>query len=183
MNKIAFIDLSTVAMGFGIFKKIIDGNYYKLINSGCLDLKVSKKVDSKTLRHADQKFEEFFKKYNPDFIIIEEPLYGKNQAGVVSIGMIRGVFIINALKHLSRFLNGLESIKDYNNTTWKKDFCQDGNASKDEIKELLTSIDYDFRPTTNKQDELDAVAMGIGWMYKNDFAFELMSQSDVLRAG
>ena len=88
------IDPGTNIMGFGVIKiiknemNLIDMVEYKLPKTDDHNVKLSK---------IFQKTSELIKNYNPNYIAIESPFFGKNVQSMLKLGRAQGVSIAAAL--------------------------------------------------------------------------------------
>ena len=96
--------------------------------------------------------EQIIKKFQPEKAVVEKVFFSKNQKTAINVAQSRGVICNECLK------NGLEVI-DVSPCQMKLAVTGDGNASKDQVKEMV------FRQLKLKStgklidDSIDAIAM------------------------
>lgn len=153
------LDASSKAIGFAFFDKSNELGYIK---SGVITFPKNKsafynigKHNKAVDRHYLEQIELFLWQH-ADYItkvkelVIEAPIYSKNVRSLITTGMVHG---------LIRSIFSKMDIDMYyiENRSWKKAFCGNGNAKKDETRSLVES---QYEITVKTDDESDAVAIG-----------------------
>lgn len=124
------IDPGTNVMGYGILG--IDGKRLDVIAIGVLKLN---KFESHYLRlkRIYDRVTGLIEQYLPDELAIEAPFFGKNVQSMLKLGRAQGVAIAAAM---SRDL----SITEYEPSVIKQHITGNGNASKQQVAAMLSSI-------------------------------------------
>lgn len=124
------IDPGTNIMGFGVIKiiknemNLVDMIEYKLPTKDDHNVKLSK---------IFQKTSELIKNYNPNYIAIESPFFGKNVQSMLKLGRAQGVAMSAAL-----YRN--VPIFEYAPKKIKMAITGKGTASKEQVASMLKSI-------------------------------------------
>lgn len=99
--------------------------------------------------------------YLPDEMAIEAPFYGKNVQSMLKLGRAQGVAMAAAL---SRQI----PIKEYEPRKVKLSITGNGNASKEQVKEMLIRIMNIPRDSLSKElDATDALAIALCHFYES----------------
>lgn len=125
--KILGIDPGTNVLGYAIIDA--EGQEIKLIDFGILAIKNYDRAEHK-LREIFLQVQELIENYNPAHMAIEAPFYGKNAQSMLKLGRAQGVAIAAGVTM------GLE-ITEYAPKAIKKSVTGNGNASKEQVSELL----------------------------------------------
>lgn len=89
--------------------------------------------------------------FHPDFLAIEAPFFGKNVQSMLKLGRAQGVAIAAALAHSIPY-------EEYEPSLIKQTVTGNGNASKEQVADLLRSIlHFDTHP--HYLDATDALAV------------------------
>lgn len=88
---------------------------------------------------------------------VEAPFFGKNVQSMLKLGRAQGAAIIAGVE------NGLEVV-EYSPKSIKQSLTGNGNASKEMVSRMITSI-HQVEYTTNHHDESDAIAVAICHYY------------------
>lgn len=124
------IDPGTTVMGYGAIR--IEGKDPKLLTMGYLNL--SKYSDHAfKLQKIFQSTRELVEEHLPDEFAIEAPFFGKNVQSMLKLGRAQGVAMAAAL---SRDV----PIREYSPRKIKQAITGNGNASKEQVAGMLTSI-------------------------------------------
>ena len=149
--KIISIDPGFERVGIAVIEKSTKGKDI-LIHSECF------KTSAKILFHErltaiGTKLEQIIKKYKPMALAIEKLYFTTNQKTVMGVAEARGVMIYSASR------NGL-LIFEYTPPQIKVAVTGYGKASKDMVMRMIPKL-IDIKVTTNSDDELDAIAIGL----------------------
>ncbi len=144
------IDPGTNIMGFGVIKiiknemSLVDMIEYKLPKSDDHNVKLSK---------IFQKTSEFIKTYNPNYIAIESPFFGKNIQSMLKLGRAQGVSIAAALN--------LEiPITEYSPKKIKMAITGSGNSSKVQVAKMLKTM-LKIKKLPKNLDSTDGLAAAV----------------------
>ena len=141
------IDPGTQVMGYGLIK--VSGKEAKLIH---LDILKFKSTDDHFLR-LKQIFDqtlEVLERFCPDEMALEAPFFGKNVQSVLKLGRAQGVVMAAGL---SRSI----PVVEYSPRRVKQAVTGNGNASKEQVAGMLTSIYGKFE--AKALDATDALAV------------------------
>ena len=144
------IDPGTNIMGFGVIKiiknemNLVDMIEYKLPTKDDHNVKLSK---------IFQKTSELIKNYNPNYIAIESPFFGKNVQSMLKLGRAQGVSIAAAL-------NFNIPITEYSPKKIKKSITGNGNASKEQVAKMLQSL-LSLKELPKNLDATDGLAAAV----------------------
>lgn len=142
------IDPGSQILGYSLLKVedgrpqliLMDVLYLKRISD--FNMRIRKIFDS-TVRIIDS--------YHPDHLAIEAPFFGKNVQSMLKLGRAQGVAIAAAM---SRDL----SVTEYEPATIKQTVTGNGNASKEQVAQMLRSI-LQFPDEPRYLDATDALAV------------------------
>jgi crossover junction endodeoxyribonuclease RuvC len=151
------IDPGTLVMGYGIIG--IQKKQVILITLGVLKLEKYddyalklKKIFERTVGLIDE--------FKPDELAVEAPFFGKNVQSMLKLGRAQGVAIAAAM---SREL----AVNEYSPKKIKQSITGNGNASKDQVAEMLQRI-LKFEYDTKFLDATDGLAAAYcHYMQKN----------------
>jgi len=124
------IDPGTLIMGYGILK--VSNKELCLISAGAIELNKIKDTHLKLKTIFDSVIK-LIDTHHPDELAIEAPFFGKNVQSMLKLGRAQGVAIAAAL---SREL----SIAEYAPKKIKQSITGNGNASKEQVAEMLARI-------------------------------------------
>lgn len=148
------IDPGTNIMGFGVIKII--KNEMNLVDM--IEYKLPKKDDHNVkLSKIFQKTSELIKNYNPDYIAIESPFFGKNVQSMLKLGRAQGVAMAAGL---SREI----PITEYLPKKIKMAITGNGNASKEQVALMLKSL-LDLKTLPKNLDATDGLAAAVCHFY------------------
>lgn len=141
------IDPGTVVMGYGVIKVL--GKQTELLH---LDILKFRSKDDHFLR-LKQIFDqtlEVVDKYHPDEMALEAPFFGKNVQSMLKLGRAQGVVMAAALSR------GIP-VQEYSPRKVKQSVTGNGNASKEQVAAMLSSIYGSFQ--SSALDATDALAV------------------------
>lgn len=124
------IDPGTAIVGYGIVD--YRNNKYEKIDYGCISTCKSLDLDERLLIIFNE-LEELIKKYQPDYIAVEELFFFKNSKTVISVGQARGVIVLAGIK------NGLK-VSGYTPLQVKMGVTGYGKADKKQVQEMVKRI-------------------------------------------
>ena len=149
MEKIILgIDPGTNLMGYGLLK-VVDGKA-QMMTMGVIDLRKFPDAYLK-LGHIFERVTGIIDGFLPDEMAIEAPFFGKNVQSMLKLGRAQGVAIAAAI---SRDL----SITEYEPSVIKQHIAGNGNASKQQVANMLQSI-LGFDQSPKYLDATDALAV------------------------
>jgi Holliday junction resolvasome RuvABC endonuclease subunit len=153
------LDASSKTIGYALFDKTNELGYIK---SGVITFPKNKiafynigKHNKAIDRHYLEQIELFLWQH-ADYmtkvkkVVIEAPIYSKNVRVLITTGIVHGLIRLIFSK-MDLEMHYIE------NRSWKKAFCGNGNAKKDETRALVES---QYEITVKTDDESDAVAIG-----------------------
>ena len=144
------IDPGTNIMGFGVIKII--KNEMNLVDM--IEYKLPKKDDHNVkLSKIFQKTSELIKNYNPNYIAIESPFFGKNVQSMLKLGRAQGVSIAAAL-------NFNIPITEYSPKKIKMAITGNGNSSKEQVAKMLKSM-LNIKELPKNLDSTDGLAAAV----------------------
>ena len=148
------MDPGTSVMGYGVI--LVKGNVTRVIQYGVIHL-------SKYTSH-ELKLKKIFERvigiiddFQPDEVALEAPFYGKNVQSMLKLGRAQGVAMAAAL---SREI----PITEYAPKKVKQSVTGNGNASKEQVAEMLKSI-LRFDADPKLLDATDALAVALCHQY------------------
>ena len=121
------VDPGTRVMGYGIIS--VEGNHASLVMMDVLDMR---KIESYELRikYIFDSMVRLIDGYNPDYLAIEAPFYGKNVQSMLKLGRAQGVAIAAALSRQIPFC-------EYEPRRIKQSITGNGAASKEQVADML----------------------------------------------
>ena len=144
------IDPGTNIMGFGVIKII--KNEMNLVDM--IEYKLPKKDDHNVkLSKIFQKTSELIKNYNPNYIAIESPFFGKNVQSMLKLGRAQGVSIAAALNYNI-------PITEYSPKKIKMAITGNGNSSKEQVAKMLKSM-LNIKELPKNLDSTDGLAAAV----------------------
>jgi crossover junction endodeoxyribonuclease RuvC len=129
-DRIIGIDPGTNILGFGIIE--IKDNKASLMDMNVLHLKSFPEQQDK-LREIFLRIQEIIEAYQPGYLSIELPFYGKNAQSMLKLGRAQGVAIAAAM------VMGVE-ITEFSAKKIKQAITGNGNASKEQVASMLSKI-------------------------------------------
>jgi len=144
------IDPGTNILGYGLIH--IKGNKMELLVMGVLRLeKISD--HALKLKKIFERVISLIEEYKPDELSIEAPFFGKNVQSMLKLGRAQGVAIAGALsKNIP--------IQEYSPKKIKQSITGNGNASKEQVAEMLKSL-LNFKETPEFLDATDGLAAAV----------------------
>lgn len=124
------MDPGTSVMGYGIIN--VKGNQVALVQYGVIHLSKYRSHELK-LKKIFERVLSIINDYNPDEVALEAPFYGKNVQSMLKLGRAQGVAMAAAL---SREI----PITEYAPKKVKQSVTGNGNASKEQVAQMLKSI-------------------------------------------
>ena len=153
--KIIGIDPGTNMLGYSILET--SNKKEEIIVSGKLNLT--------KITNSYQKLNEIFRKislivseFSPNQMAIEAPFYGKNVQSMLKLGRAQGVAIAAAI-------NLDVEIFEYSPRKIKQSITGNGNASKEQVAQMLKSI-LNLKKMPDTFDETDAIAVALCHHYQ-----------------
>ncbi len=151
-NVILGIDPGSTTIGFGIINCIKHGSKPEVLDYGYIDLKNHKKQQEKLL-HLRKDLKYIFKKYNPDFLAIENIYFFKNAKTFISVSEAKGVILLTAAEANIQ-------THEYTPLQVKQTISGYGKSDKKVIEKLIkTSLD--IRTNIKPDDSSDALAIAL----------------------
>lgn len=154
--RIVGVDPGTNMLGYAVLEVV--KNQLSIIVSGKLNLTSVENPYSK-LQKIHERITSISKEYNPDSMAIEAPFFGKNVQSMLKLGRAQGVAIAAA------FGLGVE-IFEYSPRKIKQSITGNGNASKEQVAQLLKGI-LNIKELPDTYDETDAIAVALCHHYQN----------------
>lgn len=155
--KILGIDPGTNILGYAVLN--VESNPPKIIISGKLNMsKISSPYEK--LQNILKKITHIINEYSPDEMSIEAPFYGQNVQSMLKLGRAQGVAIAAAMNQ------GVE-VFEYSPRKIKQAVTGNGNASKEQIAQMLKSILY-IKTLPDTFDETDAIAVALAHFYQRN---------------
>jgi len=148
--KILGVDPGTIAMGFSILE--VDGTVLKVQDMGIIHLQKFETHQEK-LKEIYLQLQEIIETYLPSCMAVEAPFYGKNVQSMLKLGRAQGVAMAAAITM------GLE-ITEYSPKKIKKSITGNGNATKESVAAMLSSM-LDFSYESKLKDATDALAAAV----------------------
>ena len=148
--RILGIDPGLTKTGFGIID--IKNEDFDLIDYGIIKPKVKDKLEKRLLTIFED-ISKIISEHKPTIICIEEVFYGKNFKSALLLGQARGAAMVSAAaKNINIF--------EYSAKKIKQSVTGNGNANKEQVKFMVTSIlnikNYDI-----PLDASDALAVAL----------------------
>ncbi len=144
------IDPGTNVLGYGLIH--VKGNKMELLVMGVLRLEKISDHPLK-LKKIFERVVSLIEEYKPDELSIEAPFFGKNVQSMLKLGRAQGVAIAGALsKNIP--------IQEYSPKKIKQSITGNGNASKEQVAEMLKSL-LNFKETPEFLDATDGLAAAV----------------------
>lgn len=151
------LDPGTTIMGYGLIESRF-GTLH-LLQYGVIHLDKYtnqalklKKIFERVLNIIDE--------YKPDEVALEAPFFGKNVQSMLKLGRAQGVAMSAAL---SREI----PIEEYAPRKIKQSVTGNGNASKEQVAQMLKAILTNLNDTPKLLDATDALAVAVCHFYQN----------------
>lgn len=152
------VDPGTTIMGYGIIE-FRTGKLF-LLQYGVIHLDKYtnhaiklKKIFERVLHLIDD--------YAPDEVALEAPFHGKNVQSMLKLGRAQGVAMAAAL---SREI----PITEYAPKKIKQSVTGNGNASKEQVAQMLKNLIQNFNETPKLLDASDALAVAVCHHFQNN---------------
>ena len=151
------MDPGTSVMGYGVI--LVKGNSTSLIQYGVIHLSKYSTHELKLKKIFDRVIG-IIEDFEPDEVALEAPFYGKNVQSMLKLGRAQGVAMAAALsKEIP--------ITEYAPKKVKRSVTGNGNASKEQVANMLKSIlKFDLAPKL--LDATDALAVALCHHYNGD---------------
>jgi len=144
------MDPGTSVMGYGVI--LVKGNAIQLIQYGVIHLSKYSTHELK-LKKIFERVIGIIEDFAPDEVALEAPFYGKNVQSMLKLGRAQGVAMAAALsKEIP--------ITEYAPKKVKQSVTGNGNASKEQVAEMLKAI-LKFETETKLFDATDALAVAL----------------------
>jgi len=128
---------------------------------------VSGKLNMTKIKNPYEKLENILKKitniiieYKPEEMSIEAPFFGKNVQSMLKLGRAQGVAIAVAMSQNV-------DVFEYSPRKIKQAITGNGNASKEQLAQMLKSILY-IKKLPDSFDETDAIAVALSHFYQRN---------------
>ncbi len=154
--KILGVDPGTNILGYGLLE--VEGKKIRLITMGVIKLTSYPNHQTK-LKEIYLQLQEIIEVYLPKTLAVEAPFFGKNVQSMLKLGRAQGVAMAAAITM------GLE-IVEYSPKEIKKSVTGNGNASKEQLAAMLTSI-LGKKMESKYLDASDAVAAAYTYFNKS----------------
>ena len=128
--RILGIDPGLIKTGFGIID--VQNDNLKVVDYGIIKPKLKDKLEKRLLT-IFQDVSKIIKEYKPTIICIEEVFYGKNFKSALLLGQARGAAMVSAASENV-------TIFEYSAKKIKQSVTGNGNANKEQVKFMVTSI-------------------------------------------
>jgi len=158
------IDPGTLAMGFAIIKS--NGRNVELLEMDVLKLSSYKDMHQRLLL-IHQKIEGLIQTWRPQSFAIEAPFFGKNVQSMLKLGRAQGVAIASAMLHQL-------TVEEYSPKKVKQSVTGNGNASKEQVWQMLQQMLSLKEAAPYSFDATDALAVAV--------CHHLQSQNEQIRA-
>lgn len=148
--RILGIDPGTAIVGYSILD--FDKNKFNLIEYGCIYTDKTLLMEDRLCKIFDE-LEEIIKKYNPEYMAVEELFFFKNNKTVISVGQARGVILLAGKR------NGLK-VDSYTPLQVKMGITGYGKADKKQVQLMVKKI-LNLSEIPKPDDAADAIAVAI----------------------
>ena len=138
-------------LGYGVVEKQ-DSLYINSLDYGCLKLGSTKKLSQRYLIIFDL-INKLIDKYQPDALAVESQYVHKNIKTAMQLSIIRGIAILASTKSSI-------PIYEYSPATIKRAIIGNGNASKEQIKKMVSTL-LNLSYQLDSSDIADALALAI----------------------
>jgi crossover junction endodeoxyribonuclease RuvC len=149
------LDPGTNVMGYGLI--VCVGHKLQLLQFGVIHLSKYKEHELKLKKIYDRVIS-LIDDYHPDEVALEAPFFGKNVQSMLKLGRAQGVAMAAAL---SREI----PIKEYAPKKIKQSVTGNGNASKEQVAQMLMQI-LNFKEIPKLLDATDALAVAVTHHYQ-----------------
>jgi len=156
------IDPGTIIMGYGVVT--LENKEMKCIDLDAIKFN-SKRSPFERLQDIHDQMSLLFKKFDPDFLAMEAPFYGKNIQSMLKLGRAQGVIMSSALDR------GIP-VDEYSPRKVKMAITGNGASSKERVAKMLESI-FRLEKIKKPMDASDGLAVA------TCHAFQIMSPVDI----
>ena len=156
------IDPGTIIMGYGVIT--LENKKMKCIDLDAIKFN-SKRSPFERLQDIHDQMSLLFKKFDPDFLAMEAPFYGKNVQSMLKLGRAQGVIMSAALDR------GIP-VDEYSPRKVKMSITGNGASSKERVARMLESI-FSLGKIKKPMDASDGLAVAAC------HAFQLMSPVEI----
>lgn len=150
------VDPGTNVLGFAVIE--IEKKQIKLIDMGVITMG-KKDSQQMKLKKIFEELQKIIVKYHPKEMAIEAPFFGKNVQSMLKLGRAQGVAIAAAI---TKNVN----ITEYAPKKIKQSVTGNGNASKEQVSAMLTSI-VNVKMLNQSLDATDALAAAVCHFYQS----------------
>lgn len=144
------IDPGTAIVGFSVVDYV--DKKMNLIDYGCIYTEKDEYMPRR-IKKIYESLDEIIKKFNPEYLAIEELFYFKNNKTVISVSQARGVMLLCAEQ------NGLK-ISEYTPLQVKMGITGYGRAEKQQVQLMVQKI-LGLKEIPKPDDAADAIALAI----------------------
>lgn len=155
------IDPGTAILGYGVIKQT--GQQLTLVSLGVVKMGHLEDHALK-LQRIFKKTSALVEEYNPDYVALESPFYGKNIQVMLKLGRAQGVAMAAALNYDI-------PIAEYSPRRIKQSVTGNGNASKEQVAAMLKTI-LKFNETPEFLDATDGLAVAVCHAFQQNNAVE-----------
>ena len=159
------IDPGTSVMGYGVI--LVRDNSVVTLQYGVIHLSKYPTHEIK-LQKIFERVSSIIEEFGPDDVALEAPFYGKNVQSMLKLGRAQGVAMAAALT------KGIP-ITEYAPKKVKMSVTGNGNASKEQVASMLTSL-LKIKEAPKLLDATDALAVALTHHYQ-DGKMQLTSKS------
>lgn len=142
------IDPGTIVLGYGVVH--LDGKNLKCLALDAVKLD-PKKDPFERLRDIHEVLGQLFESYQPDFLAMEAPFFGKNIQSMLKLGRAQGVIMSAGLA------KGIP-VDEYSPRKVKQSITGNGAASKEQVCRILQSM-YGLKDLPKLLDATDGLAV------------------------
>lgn len=162
--KILGVDPGTQVLGYAILN--VSGKKLSVITMGEIHLKKFKDHQEK-LKEIYLQLQEIIETYLPKQMAIEAPFYGKNVQSMLKLGRSQGVAMAAGITM------GLK-ITEYSPKSIKQSITGNGNASKEQVAALLSSM-LNYKWESKLLDATDALGAAVTHYHQSSGGIKIKS--------
>ena len=149
------IDPGTNILGYGIIEA--ENKHPRYVDMGVFDLRKIKDPFEK-LANIFSGVDELLAEYQPDYLAVESPFYGKNAQVILKLGRAQGAALTAAV------MRGIP-VAEYAPRKAKIAICGNGAASKEQVKLMVEKI-LGTKIENQRLDATDALAIAMCHFYQ-----------------
>lgn len=153
------VDPGTAITGYGLIK--ISGSTMSLLTLGVIQTGKGDDHPMK-LKSIFEGLLVVIEQYNPDFMAVEAPFFGKNIQSMLKLGRAQGVSMAAALYRNI-------PIVEYSPKKIKQAITGNGNAAKEQVAAMLQKL-LDFKDTSDFLDATDGLAAAVCHFLQNNLS-------------